>query len=698
MFSRIVRKIGRFILPVVLLTALVLPAVPMQAQTGLTVKFERIRESPVDVVFRVTLTNPNPLPERGLTMTTLLEGLSLPITSLNQIKVEKVKKESYIYQVPVYGWKTSDNGTLIWDIISYTPETRYKEVKDNFKNWSFQGQNPNTAASITLPGYDADRDGWGGGILVLDFTIKTGTTRHPDTGGYGSKGILALNIDGKIYKDLTSSSWWNASWLYRNVLSFNATALTENLTYFPVTIFLTPARFDFAKIKADGADLRFVDKNDTTSLPYHITQWSDTPGSENGTVVVQVPQIDLGSNYSDYIYIYYGNAGAGDAQNKNAVWANTGAVGVWPLYPVSQNGTSVYDSTSNNNTGNVTGATWGLQGRWFDGADDKIVNSAISFTDTDPWTFSIWLNWDKVELSHLRLAGYAWNDRSISLRASSIDRVSFVDNAGTHRYWGAISSNIWIHLTLVANGSGGLNLLINGVPQAPFSAVSTAFIYRVVGVVVADTFQYRGYVGEIQLYNRAQSAQEIKYTKLSEQYFYTGVDGGFVYYGNEDPPPTVTTLPATNVYMNGGTHATLRGTLDSLGGAPSVDIWFEWGYDTNYGNTVGSQTVAATGTYTYSLSNYHPERTVHYRFVGKNVDGTTYGSDQSFKVTPTNVYNTANTLVLAFALAAVVALFIILYMVTQGAAALPLLIIAAIAAIVAIIGITVFISLVQGLW
>jgi len=111
-----------------------------------------------------------------------------------------------------------------------------------------------------------------------------------------------------------------------------------------------------------------------------------------------------------------------------------------------------------------------------------------------------------------------------------------------------------------------------------------------------------------------------------------------LYYGNEDPPPTLTTLAATGVYMNGGTHATLNGNLSSLGGAPTADIWFEWGYDTSYGNYAGNTTVSATGAYTATITGYDPDQTIYYRFVGENVDGTTYGSAVSFAVTPISGY------------------------------------------------------------
>jgi hypothetical protein len=99
-------------------------------------------------------------------------------------------------------------------------------------------------------------------------------------------------------------------------------------------------------------------------------------------------------------------------------------------------------------------------------------------------------------------------------------------------------------------------------------------------------------------------------------------------------PPSVTTLGATDVYMDGvGTHATLVGSLDNLSKFPDADIWFEWGEGTNYVNTVGLQIGVTIGTYTYDLTGFNPLETVNYRIVGENPDGITYGDGTTLQIT-----------------------------------------------------------------
>ena len=95
--------------------------------------------------------------------------------------------------------------------------------------------------------------------------------------------------------------------------------------------------------------------------------------------------------------------------------------------------------------------------------------------------------------------------------------------------------------------------------------------------------------------------------------------------------PIVTSLAATGVTMGGGTFATFNGRVDDLNGFPAIDIFWEWGYDTSYGNTAGLQSVGAIGDYSVNIAGYDPNETVHYRFGGES-DGTVYGVDQSFLV------------------------------------------------------------------
>jgi len=93
--------------------------------------------------------------------------------------------------------------------------------------------------------------------------------------------------------------------------------------------------------------------------------------------------------------------------------------------------------------------------------------------------------------------------------------------------------------------------------------------------------------------------------------------------------PTLGTAAAQNIQPN---SATLSASVNPNGSDSSV--WFEYGLDTNYGNSTTSQTVAGSNTsavpFTASIANLAPGQTFHFRAVASNSFGTTYGADQTF--------------------------------------------------------------------
>jgi len=134
-----------------------------------------------------------------------------------------------------------------------------------------------------------------------------------------------------------------------------------------------------------------------------------------------------------------------------------------------------------------------------------------------------------------------------------------------------------------------------------------------------------------------------------------GVDDSFTF-----TMPTISTLAASGVIMTGGgTQATLRGSVTNMGVASDTYLYFEWGYDTSYGNVVGLQTVGVVGTYTTNITGYSPNSTVFYRVVTLNGTETVLGGAVSFKVTPTTTFSIMNIIPLAFMLCGVIALFVL---------------------------------------
>lgn len=91
----------------------------------------------------------------------------------------------------------------------------------------------------------------------------------------------------------------------------------------------------------------------------------------------------------------------------------------------------------------------------------------------------------------------------------------------------------------------------------------------------------------------------------------------------------VSTLQATNI---ADASTLLNGRLSDMNGMPKATVYFEWGYDASYGNTLTSQTLTGTGDFSAILSGYDSKNIIHFRAVSET-DGTLYGADQTFEVT-----------------------------------------------------------------
>jgi hypothetical protein len=105
-----------------------------------------------------------------------------------------------------------------------------------------------------------------------------------------------------------------------------------------------------------------------------------------------------------------------------------------------------------------------------------------------------------------------------------------------------------------------------------------------------------------------------------------GTDGTFT--TGAATPPTVVTGSANNVAEN---TATISGVVDTNGLPTSYG--FEVGTSTDYGPATGLGSVGAGASdvsVLLSLTGLSPGTTYHYRLTATNIDGTSYGADQTF--------------------------------------------------------------------
>ena len=191
---------------------------------------------------------------------------------------------------------------------------------------------------------------------------------------------------------VNAEAWWDKNWEFRKKINLSAAAagIEESLTEVPVLLRLHTANLDFASVKADGADLRFIDGDDQTPLKYHVELFD--PVDEMALVWVKAPRVTTGSD-QDSIWMYWGNEIAVDAQDRNG------------SYDVNQILTLHFDETEGapkdatayaNHPGGFTGrlAVPGVigNGAGFGGAGDMLtIPSSPSLDISGGFTFSTWI-------------------------------------------------------------------------------------------------------------------------------------------------------------------------------------------------------------------------------------------------------------------------------------------------------------------
>ena len=263
-----------------------------------------------------------------------------------------------------------------------------------------------------------------------------------------------------------ADAWYNASWSNRRKITFDNSAQAANLTDFPVLVKLNSSRIDYAKTQNSGQDIRITDSDGTTLLSYEIETWNE---SGDSFVWVKVPQINASSS-TDYIYVYYGNAGASDAQAATSVWRSE-YKGVWHLKETGAGTASEYkDSTSNANHGRGGGGTAGQipttttgqigTAQTFDGSNDYIqVPNAASLYAAGAFTVGAWVRRTGTPAS--QWGGYIYSDYNSEGGATSVSLVIEQSNKASLFIWenkatstDVLPLNTWTWVVGVYEGSG----------------------------------------------------------------------------------------------------------------------------------------------------------------------------------------------------------------------------------------------------
>lgn len=334
-----------------------------------------------------------------------------------------------------------------------------------------------------------------------------------------------------------AAAWWQNDWSYRKQITIDTTPkgadVAQSTGRMPVLIRLHTGNFSFTDAQENGNDIRFVNADDKTPLPFHIESFDPLLGV--AAIWVDIPDMPAGS--AKQIWMYYGNqkappagdaAGTFDADYALVYHFDEGA-GAPP-----KDKTAYGNNAQNAPAGLDDGAIIG-KGARFAAAGPVTVAASPSLVVAagGPFTFSAWV---KTDVFQPREALFARGQNGSGLLIGMDSGTVFAE-AGAVRVTAPqpVAKGQWTHVAVTADGKT-LTLYINGklVANAGGALPALTSIVGIGGIPQGTTFSspaaaFTGEIDELRLSKVARSAALIRAEVASE-----GPDAKLVQYGTDE--------------------------------------------------------------------------------------------------------------------------------------------------------------------
>lgn len=341
---------------------------------------------------------------------------------------------------------------------------------------------------------------------------------------YSNNGAL-LYIETTVAQ--TSVPQLSSSQQYTFDTTVSGANVSGNVTDFPVLLSITDAGI-IDSTQSGAPDIRFVDADGVTELPYEIERWDQS--ANRAEVWVLVPQVDGNSN-TDYITMHFNdtsNGSVGDGQNPGAVWLDY--TNVYHFHDGGVASGNASDSTANANDAIQTGTV---------SRTSRFVGVAAHFTDSDAltavydasfnvsgkaWTASTWM-----ETSNCTTWTASIGATQVLRRGSSgsqhwsfvaayrdffgstfpIDAEIGSDSMNGFGGWGGYDCSAHVTLVYDPNGSPRTSYFVNGNLEVTNNSVYN--IENLQDLVMGDTGVSRDlWLDETRVTSSALSADYIK--------------------------------------------------------------------------------------------------------------------------------------------------------------------------------------------
>lgn len=450
---------------------------------------------------------------------------------------------------------------------------------------------------------------------------------------------------------------WLTGWAKRRKITIDNTNIASDLTHFPVPVVLGTSVGQsaqdvssiFDEVGSNSLKIAITKSDGTTQIYAEIEQWDST--NEKALLWVSKSDWTVVADYDTELFIYY-DASKADNTSYVGAPASTPGQNVWDslyegVYNLSgsYNGTAgeVKDSTSKGNhiTAGVLTSSYPSQTEDVLGlAQDFIPDQDIYGAIWDPGlaeSFEIdavvkpdAVGSDHIIVSNCQSDGGTYAGILLRITGGNYNGFIRAGNGGNNINGPAASAGDRTILSLAMENQNA-SLWVDGTEEDSLDSIGEVSDGRTRiewSFGVRGTGYPSGWDGIIAQIHISSSGRSDTWRSLT----YLALADDLLIFGAEESLTglEISTSNATDVTSS---SATLNGSLDDLGGESSVDVYFEWGETTSYGNTTDTQTLSSTGSFSDSISGLTADQAHHYRAAVTDGVDTWYGADQSFTAT-----------------------------------------------------------------
>jgi len=316
---------------------------------------------------------------------------------------------------------------------------------------------------------------------------------------------LALGFAAPAAAEGESAGWWNKEWSYRKAVTVDTSPSGVNVSgaigRTVVLVRLHSGNFTFTDAMPNGADIRMVDADGKTPLPYHVEQYDSATGI--ATLWVSVPNVNGGEKKQ--IWLYFGNKSAPVGSDVPGTFDPDYTA----VYHFSEKpGQPSVDATANSNSAKVAppgideSGIVGHAARFpGQGALTIDASGSLAMTAGAPFTFSAWVNPQQLGGQQ---AIFARGGFVIGLNAG----VPYASGPGVSVTGStAVKQGEWSHVAFVSDGKAFF-VYVNGTEQGTAAGTMPA-LDGPMSIGGESSQPYTGALDEVRLSKAARPAAMI---------------------------------------------------------------------------------------------------------------------------------------------------------------------------------------------